>query len=237
MEKPRGNFVLRNVANIVSILGMLPLCILFGENGYQYLILLIVYNNIMDDLDGIVAAKLDIKSEFGAALDNVCDAISHSIFVLAIGMHCFWQSDHPFVEFACVAGSLLATVAIILRVVTRLDPTSTTGTGSPTNEMIRHIFFVIILSQIFEFDPSPLLMVVFWMHVVTMLVPFRMPYLIRSLTKSTVAIGLVNVALVLAWWFPTTAPIIVASFIGTYFVSFLAGGIDWLKKADSRTSP
>jgi hypothetical protein len=29
----------------------------------------------------------------------------------------------------------------------------------------------------------------------------------------------------------------VASFIGTYFVSFLAGGIDWLKKADSRTSP
>ena len=237
MQKPQGNFLLRNVANIVSILGVLPLCVLFWEYGYQYLIPLIVYNNIMDDLDGVLAVKLDIKSEFGAMLDNVCDAISHSVFVLVVGMHYFQQAENPFVGGACVAGSLLTTVAIILRVVTRLDPTSTTNTGSPTNELIRHIFFVIILSQIFEFDPAPFLIAVFSMHAVTMLVPFRMPYLIRSMTKSAVAIGLVNVVLVVAWLAPAAAPIIAASFIGTYFVSFLAGGIGWFTKADSRTSP
>ena len=69
------------MANVVSILGVLPICILFGEHGYDYLLPLIVYNNIMDDLDGVLAAKLNIKSNFGARLDNVCDAIAHSVFV------------------------------------------------------------------------------------------------------------------------------------------------------------
>jgi phosphatidylglycerophosphate synthase len=63
MQEPQGNVLLRNVANVVSILGVLPLCILFRECGYQYLIALIVCNNIMDDLDGVLAVKLDIKSE------------------------------------------------------------------------------------------------------------------------------------------------------------------------------
>ena len=237
MQEPQRNVYLRNVANVVSILGMLPLGVLFCKDGYQYLIPLIVYNNIMDDLDGVLAFKLDIKSEFGAMLDNLCDAISHSIFVLAVGMHYFQQADNLFVGGACVAGSLLATVAIILRVVTRLDPASATGTGSPTNELIRHIFFVIIMSRIFDFDPALLLIATFSMHAVTMLVPFRMPYLIRSLTKSAVGIGLVNVALLTAWLVPYLAPVIAASFVGTYFISFLTGGIGWLKTGDSETSP
>ena len=236
MQEPQRNVFLRNVANVVSILGMLPLCVLFCECGYKYLVPLIVYNNIMDDLDGVLAAKLEIKSEFGAMLDNVCDAISHSIFVLVVGMHYSQQADNLFVGGACAAGSLLATVAIVLRVVTRLDPVSTTGTGSPTNELIRHIFFVIIMSRILDFDPAPFLIAAFAMHAVTMLIPFRMPYLIRSLTKSAVAIVLVNVALLVAWLVQFLAPVIAASFIGTYFVSFLTGGIGWLKTVDSETS-
>ena len=68
--------VYRNIPNITSILGVVPLAILFLEDGFQYLLPLIVYNNIMDDLDGMLAAKLDLKSEFGAALDNVCDAVA-----------------------------------------------------------------------------------------------------------------------------------------------------------------
>ena len=117
MQEPQRNFLLRNVANVISILGVLPLCVLFWEYGSQYLIPLIVYNNIMDDLDGVLAVRLDIKSQFGAMLDNVCDAISHSIFALVVGMHYFQQADNLFVGGACAAGSLLATVAIILRVV------------------------------------------------------------------------------------------------------------------------
>ncbi len=221
MQERQKNVLLKNAANVASILGVLPLCILFGEFGYQYLIPLIIFNNIMDDLDGILAIKLDIKSKFGAMLDNVCDTVSHSIFVFVVGMHYFQQADNSLVGAACLAGCLLATAAIIVRSVTRLDPASTTGTGSPTNELIRHILFVIIVSQIFEFDPMPFLVATFLMHSVTMLVPFRMPYLIRSRTKSAVAIGLVNVALVVAWRVPYLAPVIAASFIGTYFFSFL----------------
>ena len=40
----------------------------------------------MDDLDGILAAKLKIGSEFGARLDNVCDSVSHSMILMFVGM-------------------------------------------------------------------------------------------------------------------------------------------------------
>ena len=86
MRTSIGMSVYSNLANCVSILGVLPLCLLFLKDGSQYLIPLIVYNNIMDDLDGILAAKLNIKSEFGAILDNVCDAFSHTLFVLLVAM-------------------------------------------------------------------------------------------------------------------------------------------------------
>ena len=56
MEKPQKNFLYRNLANIASILGVLPLILLFLEDGYRYLIPLIIFNNVMDDLDGILAA-------------------------------------------------------------------------------------------------------------------------------------------------------------------------------------
>ena len=98
------------------------------------------------------------------------------------------------------------------------------------------MLFVIIVSQIFEFDSTPFLIAAFLMHTVTMLVPVRMPYLIRSLTKSAVAIGLVNGALMIAWLVPYLAPAIAASFIGTYLFSILTSGIGWVKTVDSKTS-
>ncbi len=53
-------FLYKNIPNIVSILGVIPLAILFLEDGFQYLLPLILYNNVMDDLDGILAAKLEL---------------------------------------------------------------------------------------------------------------------------------------------------------------------------------
>jgi phosphatidylserine synthase len=233
MQEPPRNFILRNAANVVSILGVLPLCILFSERGYAYLVPLIVYNNVMDDLDGVLAVKLDIKSEFGAILDNVCDAISHTVFVLVVGLHYFQETANAYLASVIVGAGLLAAAAIILRVATRLDPKAATGTGSPTNELIRHLLFVILVSQTFQFDPSLILVAAFSMHAVTMLVPFRMPYLIRSLTKSAVAIGVVNVALLVAWLIPGAALVIAAAFFATYLLSFLKGGSEWLRTADS----
>jgi phosphatidylserine synthase len=216
------NFIYKNTANIISILGVLPLCILFIDGGYQYLIPLIIYNNIMDDLDGILAIKMSIKSEFGAMLDNLCDGISHSIIVMAVGMH---------YGSICAVASLIAVVGILLRVVSRLIPSSVTGTGSPTNELIRHILFVIILAPIFDLSAVPLLTIIFVMHAVSMLVPYRMPYLIRSITKSATSIGLVNIALLTAWLVPFATPVIAACFFLTYLFSFLTGGVKLLRES------
>jgi phosphatidylglycerophosphate synthase len=237
IQELRRNVFLRNLANIVSILGVLPICILFGEHGYLYLLPLIIYNNFMDDLDGELAAKLNIRSDFGAILDNVCDAIAHTVFVMVVGMHFVQQAGHPYLGGICLASSLLAAVAMILRVVTRINPTSVTGTGSPTNELIRHIFFVLLVAQIFGFDPTPYLIATFSLHAVSMLVPFKMPYLIRSLTKSAIGIGMVNVELLVAWLLrnaaPAVAPVIAAPFVATYLASFATGGMRWLQKADA----
>ena len=87
MGKPQGNVIYRNLANATSILGVLPLVLLFLDDGYRYLIPLIIFNNVMDDLDGILATRLNIRSRFGGDLDNVCDAVAHTILVLAVGAH------------------------------------------------------------------------------------------------------------------------------------------------------
>jgi phosphatidylserine synthase len=215
MRKP-GKLIYRNLANAVSILGVLPLCILFREGGYQFLIPLIMYNNVMDDLDGVLAAKLNIRSEFGAILDNVCDSIAHSIVVMVVGMN---------FGGVCAAASLFGVAAMVLRGVTRLVPGRTIGTGSPTNELIRHVFFILLLAQIFEVNAAPYLTAAFLLHTVSMLVPYKLPYLIRSLTKSALPIGLVNVALLAAWLVPTTAPVIAGCFIISYLYSFLTSSI------------
>ncbi len=227
MLRSPARTVYKNLANVVSILGILPIGALFLKDGYQYLIPLIVYNNIMDDLDGILARKLNIRSTFGANLDNVCDAVAHTVFVTAVAMH--WIDRGGVCGSACGAAGLVAAMALVLRVVSRLDPAAVPGTGSPTNELMRHMFFVLLLARIFDFTPAPLLIAAFLFHAVSMLVPYRMPWMIRSLTKSATAVGLVNVSLVLVWLVPYAAPPIAATFLVGYLLSFLLGGIRWIK--------
>ncbi len=212
--------VYKNIPNIVSILGVVPLAMLFLEDGFQYLLPLILYNNVIDDLDGILAAKLDLKSEFGAALDNVCDAVAHILVVMAVGMH---------YGGICALLSLVAAISILLRVVFRLPPASDASGGSPTNELMRHILFALVVAQYFEISPEPFLAAVFVLNAVSMQVPYPLRYSIRSLTTSVTAVGGVNVALGVAWWFPIMAPAIAACFMATYLYSLVAGGLSWRK--------
>ena len=208
----------RNIPNIVSICGVVPLAMLFLEDGFQYLLPLILYNNVMDDLDGILAAKMDLRSKFGGVLDNVCDAVAHSLVVMAVGMH-----------FGGISAllSLVATTSILLRVVSRLTATSENGTGSPTNELMRHILFALVVSRYFELAPEPFLAAAFILNAVSMQVPYPLHYSIRSLSTSAKAIGGVNLALGVAWGFPVTAPAIGACFVATYLYSLAAGGLSW----------
>ncbi len=217
-----GRFSYRNLPNIVSILGILPLAILFLEGGFQYLIPLIIYNNIMDDLDGILANKLDLKSDFGANLDNVCDAVAHILLVMAVGMH---------YGGSCALVSLVAVIAILLRVVSRVSSPPKTATGSPTNELMRHMLFVLLIANYFNLSPEPFLISAFLLNAASMLLPFPMRYMIRSLTRSATAIVFVNVSLVVAWLVPIAGLAIAFCFLNAYLYSFVAGGVQWFKKA------
>jgi phosphatidylserine synthase len=220
MEHAQGNCVYRNLANAASILGVLPLALLFLEEGYLYVIPLIIYNNVMDDLDGILAAKLHIRSRFGADLDNVCDAVAHVALASAVGAH---------FGGLVLVGSMVASAAIILRVTSRVHPDGVTGSGSPTNELMRHMLFVLLLTHMFDVDPELYLILIFSLHVVTMNVPFKLPFLIRGLAKTATTVTLVNVTLVAAWLIPSVTPFIAMAFIATYLYSFMIGGTQWLK--------
>ena len=209
-------FIRRQAANLVSILSVLPIGLLVLDGGRDYLIPLILYNNIMDDLDGILAVKLGTTSPFGARLDNVCDAVAHTAFVMVVGMPGGGISS---------AASLAAVAAIILRCVSRLGPGTVTAQGSPTNELIRHILFILLLTKIGGVSASPFLTVAFLFHAVSMLVTYRMPLLVRSVTTSAPAIGLLNVALVVAWVVPYATPLVAAAFILTYLYSFAWGAL------------
>ena len=205
----------RHAANFVSILGVLPIAVLVFDGGRDYLIPLMLYNNIMDDLDGILAGKLGITSPFGARLDNVCDAIAHTAFVLVVGIPR---------GGLCAAASLAAVTAIILRSVSRLDP-ARAAAGSPTNELMRHMLFILLLAGLTGVSATPYLTVAFVLHTMSMLVTYRMPRLIRSMTTSAAAIGLLNVVLIVAWLVPSTTPLIAAAFILTYLSSFAWGAL------------
>jgi len=197
----------------------LPLCILLSDGGFAYLCALIVFNNIMDDLDGILAKKLRLRSDFGAGMDNVCDAVAHILIAMVVGVH------HGGIVLVF---SLLASVAIIVRVVQRIEPSPTSGNGTPTNELMRHLLLVSVLQGLYGFDITAYLIVVLLLNSVSMLVPFAMPQLVRSRAKSITTVVLVNVALVLAWSIPAAAPFVAAAFFGTYLYSFALGGLKWL---------
>lgn len=212
MKNKFAKLLYRNIPNTISILGVLPLTVLFHEHGFQYLIPLIIFNNIFDDLDGILASKLNLKSDFGARLDNVCDAVSHSIFVMVIGMH--------FGLFSSII-SLVAIAVILIRLVSRLAPLASKTIGSSTNELIRHLLFAILLANMFGFEPTILMVVIFLAHTGSMLLPYPMPHMIRSRTKSPLTIGLVNLSLIVAWLLPITLPVIAGSFFLTYLYSWI----------------
>ncbi len=227
MAAPR-NFIYRNLANATSILGVLPLIVLFMDDGYRYIIPLIIFNNFMDDLDGVLAAKLKISNRFGANLDDVCDAVAHIMLALAVGAH--------FGSFLIVA-SAIAAGSILLRVVARLNPKASEGTGSQTNELMRHMLFTLLMAGQFDFSPEYILMAVYLVHAVSMLVPYPMPHPIIDPAKSAAMLGLVNVALVAAWLVPVVTPIVTAAFVTAYIYSAIVGWVGRSSKLDAKTLP
>ena len=212
--------VYRNLPNIVSILGVVPLSLLLLEGGFAYFPALVIYNNVMDDLDGILARKLDLTSDFGARLDNVADAVSHILIAFVVGAH---------YGGIVLAASGVAAAAILVRVVQRLGPSPVSGIGTPTNELMRHLLLLVVLQNAFDFDITGYLVAVFLLNSVSMLVPFAMPHLIRAKAKSITAVAGVNVALAAAWRVPVIAPFVATAFFSTYLYSFAVSGSAWIR--------
>ncbi len=220
----KSSWVYRNLPNTVSVLGVLPIALLLLEDGARFLVPLLIYNNIMDDLDGQLAVKLDLKSEFGATLDNLCDAVAHVFFVIFVGM-----------TFGGVtlAFSMVAVVAILMRMTSRIVPPPRASAGSPTNELMRHLALVLVSTEFLGWSPQPWLLAVFAWNSVSMLVPYALPHSVRSLTKTTVGIAMVNVTLLVAWLVPEAAPVIAVCFLLPYLYSLTAGGIACRKRTEA----
>ena len=173
----------------------------------------------MDDLDGILARELEIASKFGGNLDNLSDTVAHIVILWAVMTH--FGGIILFFGF-------LPTISILIRVGMRLDPKIQTNVGSPTNELIRHIFFIYLLSLQFQIDIKWFMVCIFIIHSLSLVAPFPMPYMIRSKAKSVLAISFINILLITAWLIPLLALFISLSFLIMYFYSFGFGGLKWL---------
>jgi len=211
----------KNLANVASILGILPIPLLFLPGGYRYVVPVIMFNLIMDDLDGLLARRLSIGSKFGSNLDNVCDVMAHSVFVLLICR----ELGTEYLVFSAIPVS-----AVLLRIAYRLTtagPTIDMGTG--TNELIRHLFLLIVLASHFGFDPAPYALAILALHSVSMLCFCKMPWLLRSMARTIPTIALVNLALMAAWWSPKAAPFVAVAFGATYLFSVVVGPVQWAR--------
>jgi hypothetical protein len=135
----------------------------------------------------------------------------------------------------CAVISLAPATAILLRVVSRVSGKGPDNAGSPTNELVRHMLFALLLAETFQIEAAGMLATVFVVHAVSLLVPFRMPGLLRGMARSAIAVGLINVALVVAWLVPYAAPVVAAAFVGTYLYGFSVGGYVWFSAARSRS--
>jgi phosphatidylglycerophosphate synthase len=217
----RSRWLFRNLPNAVSILGVLPLILLFSEGGVRFLLPLLIYNNIMDDLDGQLAVKLDLKSHFGAMLDNVCDAVAQVIFVMVVGMS---------IPGALPVLATLVIASIMLRTTSRISSPAKGSAGTATNELMRHILLVLTATSYLGWESQPFLLAVFTLNAISMLVPYPMPHLIRSRTTTATGIALVNGSLILAWLVPMTAPVLVLCYLLPYLYSLIAGGAGWLRR-------
>ena len=82
-------------------MGMLAIVFIISEK-YMLSALLILLAALMDRLDGKLARKLDVESDFGKELDSLCDLISFGV-APAILMWSFHMADFGVLGFLIVA--------------------------------------------------------------------------------------------------------------------------------------
>lgn len=217
------SFFRTNIANMVTLAGVLPLSGLLTPVGLAYLPYFLVYTNAIDDLDGVLARRLGIESSFGAILDNLCDAVAHVLLVMVIsavkgGAMMWW--------------ALLPVTAILIRIALRLETQSAHTFGSSTNELLRHLLFLILLEQTWSLEMEVAFIAVFLCHSVSLLVPFQMTYLVRGWFKSPFYLLVLNIMLLVMVFVPLLATLIAPVYFIAYLFSLGWGAIKWAQSTD-----
>ena len=95
---------------------------------------------------------------------------------------------------------------------------------------MRHIVLVLTATTYLEWSAPPLLIAAFVLNAASMLLPYRLPHMIRSLTTSATGIAMVNASLLVACLVPVTAPVIALCFGLPYLYSLTAGAIGWARR-------
>jgi hypothetical protein len=122
--------------------------------------------------------------------------------------------------------SLIAAFSIVLRTAARIDPNSISDQGTQTNELLRHIMFILLIGEMTGLNLVPILTTIFLMNSISMLLPTRFPFMLVHYAKTPVSMMWFNISLILAYWFQPLTYLIGAAFFITYIYSFSKALID-----------
>ena len=85
---------------------------------------------------------------------------------------------------------------------------------------MRHLLFVLLLSNIFAFNPEYILIIVLFLNTISMSSSKKMTAMIRTQAKTVFLVVLVNISLIISLLLPIFTPYIAIVFFGTYLYDF-----------------
>ncbi|MCL2023069.1 MAG: CDP-alcohol phosphatidyltransferase family protein [Oscillospiraceae bacterium] len=79
-----------NVPNVICILRivlLIPFTLLYMEKHYMAALILLLISGISDKLDGVIARKYDMITEFGKLLDPIADKVTQIVLAVILLFH------------------------------------------------------------------------------------------------------------------------------------------------------
>ena len=193
--------------------------VLLDQQLYHYLPLIAAINLLADDLDGMVARRLNVSSEFGRYLDLVCDTASHSFLLMVVA------ANHG-------ALSIIIAPVILMSMFYRLSKSAsqTIGkdNGTTTNEYIVSLQLVVALELSWDLDLEYLLAALAVLSILTLNSRLRVNTLRRVMSDKMLLVF--DGFLILGAFRPEIA----LSLLAVHMIPFLSGTlriipVSWFK--------
>lgn len=108
------NSITKNIPNCITALRIIgTVCLVFTKPMSLHFFIIYIFTGVTDVLDGFIARKLKITSEFGAKLDSIADLLFYSIMVIMI-MPVLWANLRRAIWYAVGVVVLLRLSAYIV---------------------------------------------------------------------------------------------------------------------------